>query len=307
MSEAERALLTRDPDAPFTDADVPLLDEAAELLGELPQSVRAASDDKAELRYAREVLDIIGGDGIVTAEMLADRMKAPETRKTVAERASEDRSWTYGHVIVDEAQELSPMAWRMLLRRCPSRSFTIVGDIAQTSAPAGTRWWPETMDPLFQAGWHLRELTVSYRIPAAVASAAQSFAQAAGLPVSEMSAARDVDDALATIGVPEREAIARVASDAAGVEDDALSTRGGGLVAIIASEDLISRVSSLARPGIEVMTAREAKGLEFDSVIIADPNSIARVPQDLYVALTRSTRRLVLVHHGHLPEGLTDV
>ncbi len=305
LSEAERALLARAPDAPFTDADVPLLDEAAELLGDLPHSARPVNDAKAELRYAKEVLDLFGGDGIVTAEMLADRMRTPETRKTVAERASEDRSWTYGHVIVDEAQELSPMAWRMLLRRCPSRSFTIVGDIAQTSAPAGTRWWPETMDPLFQASWHLRELTVSYRIPASVASAAQSFAHAARLPVSEMSAARDVDDAITTIRVPHREAIARVAADAAGVESDSLATRGGGLVAIIAPEELISHVASLARPGIEVMTARDVKGLEFDAVVLADPLSIAHVPQDLYVALTRSTRRLVLIHQGRLPEGLT--
>lgn len=304
MSDAERLLLTRHADSPFTDADVPLLDEAAELLGELPHAVRKTSDDKAELRYAREVLDIIGGDGIVTAEMLADRMRAPEARRTVAERASEDRSWTYGHVIVDEAQELSPMAWRMLLRRCPSRSFTIVGDIAQTSSPAGTRWWPEAMDPLFQAGWHLRELTVSYRIPAAVASAAQGFAKAAGLPVSEMSAARDVDDAVASIAVPAAGAVARVAADAAGVEADALAERGGGLVAIIAPEELISHIASLARPGVEVLTARDAKGLEFDSVVIADPLAVAVVPQDLYVALTRSTRRLVLVHHGELPAGL---
>jgi len=304
MSSRERALLLRDADSPFTDADVPLLDEAAELLGDLPHAARKSTDNKAELRYAKEVLDIFGGDGMVTAEMLADRMKAPVSRKTVAERASEDRSWTYGHVIVDEAQELSPMAWRMLLRRCPSRSFTIVGDIAQTSSPAGTTWWPEAMDPLFQAGWHLRELTVSYRIPAAVASAAQGFARAAGLPVSEMSAARDVDDALSTIAVTERAAVARVAADAAGIETDALASRGGGLVAIIVPPDLFSHVASLARPGIEVLTARQAKGLEFDAVVIADPVAVARVPQDLYVALTRSTRRLVLVHHEALPEGL---
>ncbi len=306
LTEAERALLAREPGAPFTDADVPLLDEAAELLGDLPHSARPANDAKAELRYAKEVLDLFGGDGIVTAEMLADRMRTPETRKTVAERASADRSWTYGHVIVDEAQELSPMAWRMLLRRCPSRSFTIVGDIAQTSAPAGTRWWPETMDPLFQASWHLRELTVSYRIPASVASAAQNFARAAGLPVSELSAARDVEDAVATIPVTESQALARVAADAASLETDALSTRGGGLVAIISPEELLPHVAALARPGIEVMTARDAKGLEFDSVVIADPHSIAHVPQDLYVALTRPTRRLVLVYHGSLPSGLAD-
>lgn len=306
LSEAERALLARHPDAPFTDADVPLLDEAAELLGDLPHSSRPANDSKAELRYAKEVLDLFGGDGLVTAEMLADRMRATDTRKTVAERASEDRSWTYGHVIVDEAQELSPMAWRMLLRRCPSRSFTIVGDIAQTSAPAGTRWWPETMDPLFQASWHLRELTVSYRIPASVASAAQNFARAAALPVSELSAARDVEDAVTTILVTETQEISGIAADVAGLETDALSTRGGGLVAIITPEELLPQIASLARPGIEVMTARDAKGLEFDSVVIADPSSIARVPQDLYVALTRPTRRLVLVNHGSLPAGLSE-
>ncbi len=306
FTDAERALWMREKDAPFTDADVPLLDEAAELLGELPLAHKPKNDDAAELRYARDVLDMVGGGGIVTAEMLADRMKATTSRRSVAERASEDRSWTYGHVIVDEAQELSPMAWRMLLRRCPSRSFTVVGDVAQTSSPAGTRWWPETLDPLFQDGWRLRELTVSYRIPSAVAVAAQAFAKAAGLPVSDMSAARDVDDALASIAVADADAVARVAADAAEVEVEALASRGGGLVAIIAPEDLVARVAALAHPSIEVISAREAKGLEFDSVVIAEPATIASVPQDLYVALTRSTRRLVLVHHDALPAGLAD-
>ena len=56
---------------------------------------------------------------------------------STAERASADREWTFGHVIVDEAQELSPMAWRLLMRRCPTRSMTVVGDVAQTCDPAG--------------------------------------------------------------------------------------------------------------------------------------------------------------------------
>ena len=304
LTDAERALLIRDTDAPFTDADVPLLDEAAELLGELPQGRKAKNDDAAELRYARDVLEMVGGGGMVTAEMLAERMRGTTSRRTVAERASEDRSWTYGHVVVDEAQELSPMAWRMLLRRCPSRSFTIVGDVAQTSSPAGTRWWPESLDPLFQGGWHLRELTVSYRIPAAVASAAQGFAKAAGLPVSDMSAARDVEDALATVAVADVGAVARVAADAAAAEVAALESRGGGLVAMIVPDEMIEKVTALAPPTVEVITAREAKGLEFDSVVIANPAAIAVVPQDLYVALTRSTRRLTLVHHGELPVGI---
>ncbi len=301
---AERDLLFRGADAPLTDADVALLDEAAELLGDLPQGASPKHDRKAELRYAKEVLANVGGDGLVTAEMLADRMRAPTLQRSVAERASEDRSWTYGHVVVDEAQELSPMAWRMLLRRCPSRSFTIVGDVAQTSSPAGTQWWPETMDPQFQGGWNLRELTISYRIPATVATAAQGYARAAGLPVSEMSAARDVDDAVATIEVAHpSDVVDRVASAAAD-EVDSLAQRGGGLVAIIAPTDMVDALSAVAPSGVEVLSARDAKGLEYDAVVIADPGAVGSVPQDLYVALTRPTRRLVLVYHGALPKGL---
>ncbi len=305
LSVAERELLFRSADSALTDADVPLLDEAAELLGDLPQAASPKQDRKAELRYAKEVLANVGGDGLVTAEMLADRMRAPALRRSIAERASEDRSWTYGHVVVDEAQELSPMAWRMLLRRCPSRSFTIVGDVAQTSSPAGTRWWPETMDPQFQAGWTLRELTVSYRIPAAVAQAAQSFARAAGLPVSDISAAREVADAMSTIAVARASDVAARAIAAAADESVALAERGGGLVAIIAPLDIVEKVAATAPSGVEVLVARDAKGLEYDAVVVADPAAVGHVPQDLYVALTRPTRRLVLVHSGCLPAGLS--
>lgn len=304
LSVTERDLLFRNADAPLTDADVPLIDEAAELLGDLPQAATAKSDRKAELRYAKEVLANVGGDGLVTAEMLADRMEAPTLQRSVAERASEDRSWTYGHVVVDEAQELSPMAWRMLLRRCPSRSFTIVGDVAQTSSPAGTQWWPETMDPQFQGGWNLRELTISYRIPAAVATAAQSFARAAGLPVSEMSAAREVDDAVSTMLVAHADHVVARAAAAAADEADSLMERGGGLVAIIAPTFMVEALAEAAPAGVEVLSARDAKGLEYDAVVIADPAAVGYVAQDLYVALTRPTRRLVLVHHGPLPPGL---
>lgn len=307
LSRSERALLLRPAHAPFTDADVPLLDEAAELLGELPQAPTAKEDKKAELEYAKQVLETFGAHSMirVDAETLAARMQAPALRRSLAERASEDRSWTYGHVVVDEAQELSPMAWRMLLRRCPSRSFTIVGDVAQSSSPAGTRWWPETMDPLFQAGWHLRELTVSYRIPAAVADAAQAFARAAGLPVSDMSAARDVDDAVTAVRA-EQGNLALAGVEAAAAERDALAEHEGGLVAVIAPDALVGAIAAQVPDGIDVVSARDAKGLEYDAVVIVDPAGVATVPQDLYVALTRPTKRLVLVHAGDLPAGLPE-
>ena len=305
LSPTERSLLARSADAPLTDADVPLLDEAAELLGDLPTARVKSADAKAELRYAKEVLELIGGNGLVTAEMLAERMKAPTVRRSVAERAIEDRSWTYGHVVVDEAQELSPMAWRMLLRRCPSRSFTIVGDVAQTSAPAGTHWWPETMDPLFQGGWNLRELTISYRIPSAVALAAQSFAKAAGLPVSEMSAARDVDDAVTTISST-TSTLVDDATAAALDEQGRLDSDKGGLVAVIAPESLLADLREALPDGTDLVSSRQAKGLEYDAVVIVSPEVIASTAQDLYVALTRPTKRLVLLHATELPRGLGE-
>lgn len=306
FSRRERNLLARPADAPFTDADVPLLDEAAELLGDLPTGAAKVRQGPSaeEVQYAKEVLQTFGAQSMIKidAETLASRMQAPTARLSVAERATADRTWTYGHVVVDEAQELSPMAWRMLLRRCPTRSFTIVGDVAQTTATAGTRWWPETMDPLFRDQWNLRELTVSYRIPAAVAEAAQAFATAAGLPVSSMSAARELPDAVRS--VQSGDALA-TAITLATEQANELSQSGGGLVALIVPDARLARAKAEAGDtDLQVLTAREAKGLEFDVAVLAEPAEIAAVPSDLYVALTRSTKLLVLSHTQDLPPGL---
>ena len=307
LSPEERALLRRPADAPFTDADVPLLDEAAELLGDLPSGAPKAPTGPSteEIQYAKEVLRTFGSAMTipVDAETLAARMQAPSARLTVAERAMADRTWTYGHVVVDEAQELSPMAWRMLLRRCPTRSFTIVGDVAQTTASAGTRWWPETMDPLFRGDWTLRELTVSYRIPAAVAEAAQAFARAAGLPASDMRAARELDDAVRVKRADGPVLEAAVAE--ALRQSEEFAREGGALVAVLTSDAQADAARALvADTDVQAMSAREAKGLEFDAVVLAEPADIAVVPSDLYVALTRPTRRLTLVHAQPLPPGL---
>jgi hypothetical protein len=302
----ERRLLLRSADAPFTDADVPLLDEAAELLGDMPGGgpARPAKPTKEELDYAKEVIASFGAHTMikVDAETLARRMQGGVSRLSVAERAWADRTWTYGHVVVDEAQELSPMAWRMLLRRCPTRSFTIVGDVAQVGAPAGTRWWPETMDPLFGQSWILRELTISYRIPAAVARAAQAFAAAHSLPASELSAAREVDDSV--VIVHDADANTRAASEARRIASDLAST-GGGLVAVIADDSRHAALAAaIGNADITLINPLESKGLEFDVVVVVEPAEVAARPGDLYVAMTRPTQQLVLVHALDLPAGI---
>src|SRR5690606_4464788 len=121
------------------------------------------------------------------ATQLAERQDV-RARLTAAERAAGDRTWTYGHVIVDEAQELSEMAWRMVMRRIPNRWMTVVGDVAQTGDPAGASSWQEVLEPYVAKRWKLTELTVNYRTPAEIMAVAAdvlaAIDPAAGVPRS---------------------------------------------------------------------------------------------------------------------------
>ena len=168
----------------WTVADAPLLDELAELLGPPPGPAggRAEPERGPDSAYAAEVLSILesadrqlaGEDpdelrptDFVTADVLAAR-QVPEHLMSVAERAAADRDWRFGHLVVDEAQELSAMDWHVLLRRCPSRSITAVGDLAQRSAPAGAHAWADVLAPHVGSRWTYRTLTVNYRTSAEI-------------------------------------------------------------------------------------------------------------------------------------------
>ena len=170
--------LYRADGAPWTVADAPLLDELAELLGPPPGPTGSGASE-SDRAYAADVLNIlesadrqIAGEDpdelrptdFVTADVLAAR-QVPEHLMSVAERAATDRDWRYGHLVVDEAQELSAMDWHVLLRRCPSGSVTAVGDLAQRSAPAGAQAWADVLAPHLGSRWTYRTLTVNYRTP----------------------------------------------------------------------------------------------------------------------------------------------
>src|SRR5499427_9063986 len=190
LDAADRDALLREPGGGWTAADVPLLDEAAELLGDDDRTVqaRARRERRRRIAYARGVLELAYGSrsvdlnpeeeaevlsayDILDAERLASRYEEDDDR-TAVERAAADRTWAFGHIVVDEAQELSPMAWRMLMRRCPSRSMTIVGDMAQASELAGLASWPDALNPYLEDRWRLAPLTVNYRTPAEVMAVA---------------------------------------------------------------------------------------------------------------------------------------
>ncbi|MBO3084342.1 AAA family ATPase [Cellulomonas sp. zg-ZUI188] len=325
LTAEERAMLVRAADAPWTPADVPILDEAAELLGEDDQAARAEARAAAERRvselaYARQVLESTGGGGMVSAEMLADRFAATGPTLTTAERAAADRSWTYGHVVVDEAQELSAMAWRSLLRRVPTRSLTIVGDVAQTTSSAGARSWAAQLDPVLRSSWRLNELTVNYRTPAEIADTARRVAVEANLPVSPLTSARDVEDSL----VVERSTDfpAAVTERTEKLVAEVTDSSGAGRIAVITVDARLRAVGDALREAglrpalgsgssaadldapLVVLTPREAKGLEFDVVVLVEPAEILEAsPGDLYVAMTRPTRALHVLHDRPLPRG----
>ncbi|MEE1296037.1 MAG: AAA family ATPase [Bifidobacterium sp.] len=334
LTDDEVALLTRPKGAPLTRSDIPLLDEAYELLGPDPHeaSRRKARDAKRaeEERYAEETLAQNGiGSGIVTAGMLADRM-SDDDADTLTARAAQDREWTYGHIVVDEAQELTAMDWRMLIRRCPSRSFTIVGDVAQTSALGGTRDWARTLNEQFGKGnWTMHELTIDYRNPREVSDMASAFAEGEGLYISTVKAIRSVPDAVRRETVADEAALyAKVGELAHALAGEFIGADGTGRVAVIAPDALRDAVRDTVRraladlPPVEgdepvdelvsVCDTQSVKGLEYDAVMVVEPGLIEQeapsrltAASDLYVALTRPTQRLLIVRTAEDESRLT--
>ncbi|MHC5560136.1 HelD family protein [Kocuria sp. U4B] len=330
LGPAQVEALLRPLDAPFTVADVPLLDEAAELLGDLDAAgVRVRADAEREQRKAtdnaeralqnmHQSLEDVGADGIVTAAQLTDFNAVTPHRMTAAEAATADRTWAYGHVVVDEAQELSPMQWRVLMRRCPMKSFTVVGDIAQAGSAVAAHSWADALEPFVGERFSLDELTVNYRTPAAIAEAAVDVARAAGLALSAPRAVRDGEPPIVT-----RSDDAGLAGAVLEQVRTELEVVGGGLVAVIVPEDRVREIGpalAQALPGlvgagvrrldrqVVVLSAWDAKGLEFDSVVLVEPQALVEetggAVGNLYVAMTRPTQRLRVVAARELPAGL---
>ncbi|MFC4128583.1 RNA polymerase recycling motor ATPase HelR [Nocardia rhizosphaerae] len=296
--------LRRADGAAWTIPDVALLDELHELLGRgEPVDDTAERERRAEVAYAAGVLDTLVAredhmddeDHLFAQDMLfgadlAERFRERDTRE-LAERAAADRDWTYRHIVVDEAQELSAMEWRALMRRCPGKSFTVVGDLAQRRSAAGATSWAEVMDPYVPGRWAYRSLTVNYRTPteimAVAAAVLAEFAPEITAPESVRACgvqpwARHVDhDELAT-------AIAEFVQDEDGRE---------GTSVVIGPPEV---------PG--TVPAAATKGLEYDAVLVVEPDRIRtdgpRGAAELYVALTRATQRLGVLHTRELPRSL---
>jgi DNA helicase IV len=306
----DRVLLLRSRGEGWTSADVALLDELAELIGADDEDAAAESQREqqaaaAEVRRAREVLESMGGPAaaLVSAQSLASRFAESGPTFTVAERAWADRSWAYGHIIVDEAQELSPMMWRLLLRRCPTKSFTAVGDISQATGPAAADSWQQALAPHVGDAWERRDLTINYRTPEQVMDAACALLRAAGHQIDPPRSVREGEppEVLTVAGLDEVEPVLA----------DRASRIGDGRIAVIAAEASLGALQSALRgwlaptdlgSPVVLLTPRQVKGLEFDEVVVVDPGQIAaegaQGDRALFVAMTRPTQRLTMVEVG---------
>lgn len=324
LSVDQRAAILRERPRAWTSADAALLDELAELLGkdDTEQRRQQAHAEREQRAYAEGVLHVLEQDeeiadeevlrvsDVLDAELLAEREQYRE-QLTAAQRAAHDREWAFGHVIVDEAQELSPMDWRMLMRRCPSRSMTLVGDVAQTSSPAGAASWGDVLHPYVDDRWRLAELSVNYRTPAEIMDVAARI-------LAEVAPHQRVPRSVRETGVPPRlrqmETADLVDLLPAAVEDE-LSAADGGTVAVLCLASMVDRLRTelahVATDRLTVLSVHEAKGLEFDAVVLVAPADIVdgseRGAHDLYVALTRATQRLLIVSTGRVLPALSGL
>ncbi|MGY1741294.1 MULTISPECIES: HelD family protein [unclassified Blastococcus] len=313
-SDAETRRAARSPEVrAFCDAVWPAREAAALVCGLL-------SDPAQLARAARGVLD--------EAEQAALRWPVPPRSVRTAPWSAADavlvdevaglleRTAGYGHVVVDEAQDLSAMQCRAIARRLAAGSLTVLGDLAQATSPWAAGDWAPTLRGLGRPDAAVRPLVRGYRVPGEVLDFANRLLPviAPGLPAAtavrrepgsltvrpEASLAGPLADVVRELAAAPG-SIGVVCADAA-VADVVAGLRDAGLPA----EALTDDGAAAGRPA--VVPAGLAKGLEFDAVVVVDPAAIAaaepRGLHRLYVVLTRAVSRLVVLHRGDLPEAL---
>jgi hypothetical protein len=304
--ERLRADLARDAAvAGVLDAWWPVVEPRAalvDLLGDAALLSRVAPElSAAEVGRVVDEPAALAPSDVPILDALADALgtedEPGEQGDFLAGRAAARRDWVYGHVVVDEAQELSPMQWHMVLRRSPTRSVTAVGDVDQTRAPHPHTDWDDAVGPVLGTRWRRADLTICYRTPREVMELVGPVLRRAGSRSTPPRAVR-------SSGVPPRDVTSGAAGLGAAVaaEVAVLSERyDGGTVGVVAPHARLGVLRDAVldeAPDVPVLGASEAKGLEWDAVVVVDPDGIAAEPRGwngLYVAMTRCTQELVRV------------
>ncbi|MGI5142713.1 RNA polymerase recycling motor ATPase HelR [Streptomyces sp. CA-106110] len=283
-----RRLQREDPQA-WTVSDLPLLDAARQRLGD-PEAARRKRRHAASLAAERErmsgVIDALleadaDGEGAVTMLHGRDLQDALVDGTALPGADPDLLAGPFAHIIVDEAQELTDAEWQMLLLRCPSRSFTIVGDRAQ-ARHGFAESWQERLERIGLDRITLASLSINYRTPEEIMAEAEPVIRAA-LPDA------NVPTSIRSSGVP---VVHGSASDLSSILDTWLAGHSDGIACVIGDPTFreTSRVRSL--------TPELSKGLEFDLVVLIDPEEFGKDIEgavDRYVAMTRATQQLVIL------------
>ncbi|MDV7086914.1 RNA polymerase recycling motor ATPase HelR [Rhodococcus opacus] len=280
------------PDAQrWTVSDLPLLDAARQRLGDPEESRRRRRHDAAvaaEREQRSKVIDdLIAADAYDDGESLMTQLRQKDLQEMLVDEAAMSSTdpdlldRTFAHVVVDEAQELTDAEWQMLLLRCPSRSFTIVGDRAQ-ARHGFTESWQERLERIGLDRIELASLTVNYRTPKEVMAEAEPVIRAV-LPDANVPTSIRSNDIPVVHGS---------ASDLGLILDTWLETNSDGIACVIG--DPTFRATSRIRS----LTPELSKGLEFDLVVLVDPDTFGTGIEgavDRYVAMTRATQQLVIL------------
>ena len=275
----------------WTVSDLPLLDAARQRLGD-PQAVRRKRRHDAAVAAEREQMARVVDNLIEAADDeygvgLVSMLRGEDFQDALVNEAAlpgtdPDRlAGPFAHIVVDEAQELTDAEWQMLLLRCPSRSFTIVGDRAQ-ARHGFTESWQERLERIGLDRISLASLSINYRTPQEVMAEAEPVIRAV-LPDA------NVPTSIRSSGFP---VVHGSASDLGSILDTWLAAHAEGIACVIG--DATFRATSRVRS----LTPELAKGLEFDLVILIDPDAFGMGIEgtvDRYVAMTRATQQLVML------------
>ena len=326
LTAEEQAVIARPSwDGRWSESDVALVDEVAGAIGPLPARTPKRPKLTVEDRdwMADRVLAALGEEEDLSfnanmAAEIRDRIREDQVQRVEGTPVRARVGTSFAHVVVDEAQDLSPMEWRMVARRCPSGSMTIVGDLGQASGGWRRDWEDVLRDAAPSAKHVVAELTVNYRTPAEVMELAARVLAAADPRLRPPSSIRSTGEAPRFVSVEDGDVASAAASAALG----ALASIGAGTVAVIAAaprhadvrEALAADERTRSQGGdplddpVALLVPERAKGLEFDAVVVVEPADIAGGDAAgllaLYVVLTRATRSMTIVHAGALPESL---
>jgi superfamily I DNA/RNA helicase len=286
-------LLQRAEARAWTVSDLPFLDAARLRVGD-PEAGRRARQRAAVAAADREQMDRVV-DELIAADdselLLMTMLRGQDAQNSLVDESAlpstdpDLLAGPFAHIIVDEAQELTDAEWQMLLRRCPSRSFTIVGDRAQ-ARHGFTETWEERLDRVGITDVKLASLTINYRTPEEVMTEAEPIIRAA-LPDA------NVPTSIRSTGVPVLHAWT---AELDSILDIWLNSHEEGIACVIGTE--LGVLAFTPTPRVRFLTPELSKGLEFDLVVLVDPESFGTGIEgavDRYVAMTRATQQLVIL------------